>query len=152
MIKVVCLGTQPELGKLYCKIMITGGNLSITGVEGPEPGGDCLGACGQIIIHEWSFSSYENGWDADTVRYFRKVWSRWHLNNMQAGTPKQQAFLRENGIYGDYTKAGRALETAGLYVDNGYRYGTSWLKEELPPHVVQWLSALPEAESEPAWA
>lgn len=40
MIKVVCLGTQPGLGKLYCEIRIAGGRLSITGVEGPKHGGD----------------------------------------------------------------------------------------------------------------
>lgn len=40
MIKVVCLGTQPGLGKLYCKVQINDGNLRITGVEGPKHGGD----------------------------------------------------------------------------------------------------------------
>lgn len=151
MIKVVCLGTQPGLGKLYCEIRITGGRLSITGVEGPEHGGDCLGSCGQVIMHEWGFSSYEKGWDAEMVEWFRRVWSLWHLNYMRAGTPKQEAFLRENKIGGDYAKAVEALKAADLYVDGGYKYGSAWLKEELPPHVVQWLKSLPDAESEPAW-
>lgn len=33
----------------------------------------------------------------------------------------------------------------------GYKYGTSWLKEEVPPEVIAWLFKLPDAEVEPAW-
>ena len=33
----------------------------------------------------------------------------------------------------------------------GYKYGTSWLKEEVPPEVIAWLFDLPAAEVKPAW-
>lgn len=33
----------------------------------------------------------------------------------------------------------------------GYKYGTSWLKEEVPQDVLDWLFALPETERRPAW-
>lgn len=33
----------------------------------------------------------------------------------------------------------------------GYKYGTSWLKEEVPPEVIAWLFDLPDAEVKPAW-
>ena len=33
----------------------------------------------------------------------------------------------------------------------GYRYGTSWLKKELPKSVIEFLTALPETKTQPAW-
>lgn len=33
----------------------------------------------------------------------------------------------------------------------GYKYGTSWLKEEVPQEVVDWLFSLPESTVKPAW-
>lgn len=33
----------------------------------------------------------------------------------------------------------------------GYKYGTSWKKEEVPEDVIDWLFSLPETEVEPAW-
>ena len=33
----------------------------------------------------------------------------------------------------------------------GYKYGTAWLKEEVPEDVIQWLKELPETTVEPAW-
>ena len=33
----------------------------------------------------------------------------------------------------------------------GYKYGTAWLKKEVPEEVIQWLKALPDADKVPAW-
>lgn len=33
----------------------------------------------------------------------------------------------------------------------GYKYGTAWLKEEVPEDVIKWLSDLPETKITPAW-
>lgn len=33
----------------------------------------------------------------------------------------------------------------------GYKYGTSWNKEEVPKGVIDWLFALPDSDTEPAW-
>lgn len=33
----------------------------------------------------------------------------------------------------------------------GYKYGTRWLKEAVPPEVIAWLFDLPDAEVEPEW-
>lgn len=33
----------------------------------------------------------------------------------------------------------------------GYKYGTSWLTEEVPEDVLSWLSELPETKKTPAW-
>lgn len=60
-----------------------------------------------------------------------------------ATSTKQLGWLREDehpdGILG------RACPVCG------YKYGTSWLKEEVPPEVIAWLFNLPDAEVKPAW-
>lgn len=33
----------------------------------------------------------------------------------------------------------------------GYKYGTSWRKEEVPKDIIEWLFSLPEATEKPAW-
>ena len=33
----------------------------------------------------------------------------------------------------------------------GYKYGTSWLHEEVPEDVLQWLRDLPDTKRQPAW-
>lgn len=33
----------------------------------------------------------------------------------------------------------------------GYKYGTSWKKEEVPEEVIEWLFSLPETKIKPAW-
>jgi hypothetical protein len=76
------------------------------------------------------------------------VWRAWHLNDMKAGSPAQEAWLKTNpvkAVYPEshYEKAGAALAAAGLNPDpscihNGapYRYGSAWLKVELPTDVI----------------
>lgn len=33
----------------------------------------------------------------------------------------------------------------------GYKYGTSWIKEEVPQEVIDWLFSLPDTKIQPAW-
>lgn len=42
-----------------------------------------------------------------------------------------------------YEKACEYLDSVGLLIDNGYKYGTDWLKEEVPIDVLEWLFTLP---------
>jgi hypothetical protein len=79
-----------------------------------------------------------------------KIWRRWHLNDMKAGTPKQEGILRVVKFYReqnnlpqlDYKEACELLKMYGLYDDNGYRYGTRWLREELPKSVIDYILSL----------
>lgn len=76
----------------------------------------------------------------------RQVWQRWHLNDMRAGTPKQEEAIRRWRSTTDdpsYDAACKMLESIDLLFDNGYRYGTAWLKEEVPVDVLEWLFKLP---------
>lgn len=85
------------------------------------------------------------GFEYSDVLKVQSIWNRWHLNDLRAGTPKQEEFIREWKLSHryDYTKACEALEEAGLLYDNGYKYGSSWLKEELPTEVIKYLFSLP---------
>ena len=74
----------------------------------------------------------------------QRIWKRYHLNDMRAGTPKQEEFVREwqlTHAY-DYTEVCKALSEADLLYDNGYKYGSSWLREEVPLEVIKYLFSL----------
>ncbi len=84
----------------------------------------------------------------ETAQTILKIWREWHLNDMKAGSPAQEAFLKANPVkaaypVSHYDAACAALEAAGLLVDencihNGkpYRYGSAWLKAEIPADIV----------------
>ena len=73
----------------------------------------------------------------DNALYNRIVglWKRNHLNDMNAGTPKQEAevkrWLGEEHRRYDYGEVCEHLKSVGLYEDNGYKYGSSWLYREI---------------------
>ena len=80
--KICRIGRQVEVGDTFIKIVFKDGKLSISGVEGPKPSGNCKGDCGQIDMHEWHIASYADGWDKDSVAKLREIWEKWHLNDM----------------------------------------------------------------------
>jgi hypothetical protein len=154
------------------------GRLSISGVEGPRANGYCQGSCGQINM---SFDinavkEYAPGWTRTMLKGLLQIWEEWHLNDMQAGSPAQQAELKKHEYPGypvsHYDWACGILENAGLqpdpnYLHNGfgrpvaksspktpgvpYSYGYAWLKKEVPEYVLETLKNYPEADKEPAW-
>lgn len=165
--KIIRIGTRRDYAEqrafsVFCKITWTDGRLSITGVEGPTRDGNAIGGCGQIVMSltepgtnaEWV--TFADGWDLEKARAFLAVWDRWHLNDMQAGDPEQRAYLRANPVEarGDhYTAACAALAAAGLHPNpaTGYRYGSGWLREEVPADVLDYLRNLPDTDRTPAW-
>ena len=155
--KIILIGTG-QYGSVFCRIKFDGTRLSITGVEGPKRNGNCRGSCGQIIMHEWNIHAYAKGWDAAEVARFREVWNRWHLNDMRAGTPAQEQYLRDNpvtAVYPEshYVRACEALANAGLNPDpeTGYRYGRGWNLEQVPQSIIDYLESLPVSKVAPAW-
>lgn len=83
------------------------------------------------------------------------VWREWHLNDLTAGSPAQEAWLKANPIEAKYPeshydKASKALAEAGLNPDPNYqhdgkpyKYGHAWLTREIPADVAaeieSWL-------------
>jgi len=85
------------------------------------------------------------------------VWERWHLNDLRAGTPIQETFIRiaiEDGWKYEYKEACAKLKDAGIYEIDGYKYGHSWLTEEVPQDVIDFLKGLPTSlvSAPSAWA
>jgi len=148
-------------GQLFCNIELKEGRLSISGVEAPLPSGNARGSCGQIVMHEWNFKKLHKGWTPALVSKFRKTWDKYHLNDMKAGSPRQEIAIKAwelGGAKYDYTAACAMLKELGLLEDSEYlhegkpyKYGSAWLKTEIPTEVISFLASLPKSENQPAW-
>ncbi len=160
--KVVSPGRARSLGQIVFQVEYKQSTLSITGKEGPKWGGDCVGAAGQIYGNRtaWEFYEWNEGWTPEKLDLFVAYWRRWHLNDMHPGSPLQTDFLELVGCdeSGDwYDNRCKALAAAGLnpdpfYLRDGqpYEYGRAWLRQEVPEHVLQWLTSLPDHHDGPA--
>lgn len=172
--KVIRLGKANGVGSVFCEIEITDGKLSITGVEGPMKNGDARGSCGQIS--QPKLTEYAPGWTEGEVSNFFNVWRRWHLNDMRAGCEHQRKMgwdkipidpSKPLDAYGKHFP-GQSMDSwnmatwirkeehlCGLMCEPcpecGYKYGSQWLREELPADVVKYLESLPETDIQPAW-
>lgn len=142
--KVVRLGTAKTCGgrhySIYAKIKFDGKKLSISGVEGPLPSGNCLGGAGQIDMHKPIVETLAPGWSRSTLKRFWDTWARWHLNDMQAACEHQRA---KGETYKTHPDA--------ICPDCNYSLGSKWLTEAVPDDVLQFLVALPETDKTPAW-
>jgi hypothetical protein len=159
--KTVRLGTIASYGgrhiSIFCFVEYRDGRLSITGVEGPTASGNCIGGAGQIDMHLRSQIGDIRpapAWDRSMLDRFFAVWKEHHLNDMKAGSPDQRAFLRDNGLEAaGYEGICEVLAEAGLNPDPNYqhdgqpyRYGSAWLREEVPQDVLDFLRNLPDAD------
>lgn len=234
---VVNYNGRERSADVFCEIEYRfDGRLSITGVEGPLRNGDSLGAFGQIVTSDWNLVTYAPGWDAERVAEFRRIWERWHLNDMRAGCEHQRAnwpdpttkveivtykltsdtlqrlarikervmadLKKPRGMWprgeeqgaeavindserdllslpyettqapdadgpgsGCYEVAKRETKAIGWVKPSehpqgllckaceecGYKYGSQWLREDVPAEVLSWLRALPDADVQPPW-
>ena len=90
-----------------------------------------------------------------------EIWREWHLNDMKAGSPAQEAFLKANPVKSGYPQshydaALASLKAAGLqpdesYLRNGepYSYGSAWRHVNLPADIVAEIQSW---DREPALA
>ncbi len=159
--KIVRLGTIASYGgrrmNIFCTVEFKAGKLSISGVEGPLASGNCVGGCGQIDMHlrdQIKEITPAPGWDCVRLTRFFQVWKKWHLNDTKAGSPAQEAFLDANKLADNgYVAVSHRLADAGLNPDpnhlvNGapYKYGSAWLRVEVPADAVEFLRDLPDAD------
>lgn len=116
------------------------------------------------------------GWDADKLYDFLEVWKKWHLNDLQAGCEHQRAEgwdkrpidpSKPTTAYGKHfegqlgdswnmlTWISRKEHPQGLLSHPcstcGYKYGTAWLKVEVPQDAIDFLKSLPDTDQKPAW-
>jgi len=159
--KVLHLGHVHDWEKravpLFVKVEYKGGRLSITGVVGPMKNGDARGSCGQIVDHIDEIVTFAPGWSDADAELFAKVWRRWHLNDMRAGSSAQEDWLRANpvtAVYPEshYEKACQALAAVGLHPDqDGHKHGPQRKTESVPEEVLSYLMSRPESTLIPAW-
>lgn len=74
-----------------------------------------------------------------------EIWKEYHLNDLKAGTRKQTAFLNaleKQGWEYEYNSACESLKQAGLYEDNGYKYGHGWLYQPIPDEIINEVKEL----------
>lgn len=136
------------------------GRLSLSGVVGPMRNGNARGSCGQMQAVLKDDIAFAPGWDRATADQLHEVWGAWHLNDMQAGTVAQTAHLKDGPFItgpcpgyptSHYKWACEELRRAGLNPDDGYSYGSAWLRVEVPVDVLAWLVALPHANKANPW-
>ena len=72
---------------------------------------------------------------APQFKKIHRLWKQYHLNDMHAGTVAQEEALEKAGLTGwasNYRECCKYLESIGLLEDNGYKFGSSWLKRDIP--------------------
>lgn len=158
--KVVRIGTFNPYGSkahsAYARISLTDGKLSIVGVLGPTQSGGAQ-SCGQCYDSFKNVSKFAKGWNFNLLKDFVNKWKLWHLNDMQAGSPRQMEWIRENGKGMGFDEIIKKMPTNILndeeYFHNGkpYIYGTAWLRKEVPDEVLEWFKALPDADKACPW-
>ena len=160
---------------VFCEIEYTvDGRLSITGVVGPRPSGNAEGGCGQIqdTLSEITVcTGYGVGWDKKKVERFQDIWNRWHLNDMRSECVHQRELgwtyenhhgvweveFVENNVIDEYdTGVVEERWRFNQYKGEpcpvcGYNIGSAWLKEAVPPEVIEFLMNLPNTTITPAW-
>jgi hypothetical protein len=80
----------------------------------------------------------------DKLEEIIAIWKRWHLNDLKAGTPKQEEAIRiwlDKGNKYDYLTACEYLKSIKLFNDGGYKYGTGWKTEEIPFRVLETIKS-----------
>lgn len=115
-----------------------------------------------------------DGWTPEAIRQLFDTWEQWSGNDLTPGCEHQRAEGWSNRpidpskpttAYGKHfegqrsnswnmlTWATRAEHPGGLLSfpcpTCGYKYGTAWLKREVPSDVVEWLRALPTSDALP---
>lgn len=82
---------------------------------------------------------------SDKFKKIYRLWELYHLNDMHPGTEKQEEALKAAGLESwanDYYKCCDYLESINLLVDDGYKFGTGWLKRDIPVEDVAEIEKL----------
>ena len=98
---------------------------------------------GQCLDYLNEFSSLKHN---TLFKRLYRLWKLHHLNDMHAGTVKQEQALNEAKKSGvkicSYDDSCKYLDSVGLLDDDGYRYGSKWLYREIPEDDLNEIKAL----------
>ena len=99
--------------------------------------------CGQCLDTMMKFSSLANN---ELFKKLHHLWKNYHLNDVCAGTVKQEDALKDAIKSGNrlfyYEEACKYLDSIGLLEDNGYKYGSSLLYHEIPEDTLKEIETL----------
>ena len=120
--------------------------------------------------------SFAPGWDAALWFRLLETWKLWHLNDMAPGCEHQRAEgwdkrpidpTKPTTAYGKFypgqrcdswnmlTWVPRTEHPEGLLSHPcptcGYKYGSAWLKRDVPQDVLDFLRSLPDTDLTPTW-
>lgn len=101
-------------------------------------GGQCLDSLKPFFKHNKKFN------------YLFTIWNEYHLNDMKAGSPLQEAFIKNLNLKQyDYESVCKELKNAGLLIDESYihndkpyQYGTAWLFNPIPDSVKNYIQTI----------
>ena len=156
--KTLYIGNMPDCKwPIFAKVKFEDGKFTISAVEGPMKSGNCKGSAGQC--RESLLTCLPEGdLSKEQLEKLYAIWNEWHLNDLQAGSPDQEKFLEQQSNDYDYNTACTVLEAAGLnpdpnymHNDEPYRYGSAWLRKEVPEDVIEWVFNLPSTSRSPNW-
>ena len=145
--KVLYIGKKPikcgayrtENHRVFIEVRLSDkGALGLSGVIGPLQSGNARGSCGQVV-DELTDIIPVAPWTRESITELVSVWRKWHLNDMRAGCEHQRSLGWDN------SKLSEPCPTCG------YKYGTAWLREELPATVIEWFEELPETTIPYPW-
>lgn len=132
-------GIGRKINAVDVEIRLDNGNFSVMGRIWNSTHTDCI--CGGQCLDE--IRKYIR---TKQFRTIHRLWKKWHLNHISAGTQQQTDYLDSLGQYQGYDWACEELSKAGLYgVDhNGkhHRYGHAWIKREISPEDLQIINEL----------
>lgn len=146
--KVVDTDGKSRFLELELEVKLTDdGRFSASGgykVGDDEGWGQCLDGIRNVL--------HRLGLVCPKIEALMEYWPRYHLNDLNAGSPRQMEVVREREAQKlpvDYDTMCEVLKEKGLYEDEqypwkgrGYRYGEAWLKEILPQDVVEGIRSV----------
>lgn len=114
-----------------------------------QSNGDDIEMGGQCVDTIWELFKNEIQ-KPELYKEIMDLWKKYHLNDMKAGTPAQEAaveeYLKTNNY--DYKEVCNHLYTIGLLRDPqflDYRYGTDWLYSPIPDEDLTRIKQIMEA-------
>ena len=97
----------------------------------------CSGQCLEEIYNYFN--------DNETMATIYNMWKKHHLNDLHPGTEAQEEALEKVGLteWGNkYNECCDYLKSVNLYEDNGYKFGTGWLKRDISSQDLEIIKGL----------
>lgn len=100
---------------------------------------DCGGQCIDTIADYFKGNA--------KIQRIKQIWEQYHLNDLQAGTKKQvdavDKWRKEINLTGyAYREECEYLQSIGLLIDNGIKWGAQWLFMPVPEPTINEIKEL----------